>query len=425
MSKKQYRRVEKNIYVENRCGAYRFKVVIHPLSDSATFSAMTEGLTWARQRRVDLLEDKAGLAKPIVTYAASPRVSGAGVSTGTAADDPLDSIKMSDVFDWFENSGLSELAGKRSEASRLGFLRKCFGERTLSQLDEAFIKNWKQNRLEGKLGSGRPANRATAMLGEYGAVLTKHQRYVHRKKGKEVKTQIHPVSTQTVRHELSLLKRAVTKYLKKDKQRWPVLGAYWQEHYLMEMELPSAADPRKRRISDDELGKIFCHITKREVKAAILFAIQTSLRRSEILALRWEDVDFKRAVVHLQKMGHSTKSKVNTRDVPLLPGAIQILKDLEPQKFGPIFKITPGSFSAAWRESADKADIFNARLHDCRRESLSRLVGVCRISVSEAKLFSGHRDQRTLEKHYLALDPVELASRLAELSSAINLTPSL
>jgi integrase len=423
MSKKQSSTVEKNIYVENRCGAFRFKVVVHPLNDSATFSAMSEGLAWARRRRVELLEEKAGLAKPPVASSATHQVR--GVHEPRAASDPLEAIILSDVFDWFESSELSTLAGKRPEASRLALLRKCFGECILSQLDEAFIKKWKLDRFDGKFGSGRPANRVTALLDENGEPLTKHQRYALRKKGKEVKTQIHPVSTQTVRHELSLLRRAITKYLKRDKLRWPLLGACWQEHHLMEMELPGAADPRKRRISDDELGDIFSHITKREVKAAILFAIQTSLRRSEILALRWEDVDFKRSVVRLQKMGHSTKSKVNTRDVPLLPGAIQILEDLKPQKFGPIFTITPGSFSAAWRESADKADIFDARLHDCRRESLSRLVGVCGISVSEARLFSGHRDQRTLERHYLQLDPVALASRLAELPSAINLTPSL
>lgn len=55
MQKKQFSTVEKNIYVEHRCGAFRFKVVVHPLKDSATFSVETEGLALARQRRVDLL----------------------------------------------------------------------------------------------------------------------------------------------------------------------------------------------------------------------------------------------------------------------------------------------------------------------------------------------------------------------------------
>jgi integrase len=424
MSKKQCSRVEKNIYVENRCGAFRFKVVVHPLNDSATFSAMAEGVTWARRRRVELLEEKAGLAKPIVTPGATYQVLGVGAPA--AANDPLESIKLSDVFDWFESSELSRLAGKGSEASRLVLLRKCFGECTLGQLDEDFIDEWKLDRFRGKYGSGRPPNRAAALgIGENGTPLTKHQRYALRKKGKDVPSQVHPVSSQSVRHELGLLRRAITKYFKKDKRRWSSLGACWQAHYLMQMELPEAAEPRSRRVSDDELGDIFSHINEPEVKAAILFAVLTSLRRSEILSLRWEDVDFKRKVVRLRKVGFSTKNKVNTRDVPLLPGALRILEDLKPQKFGPIFTITPGSFSGAWRQSADRANIFDARLHDCRRESLSRLVGQCGLSVPEAALFSGHRDLRTLQKHYLRLDPGAMASRLAELPSAINLALSL
>lgn len=423
MSKKQYSRVEKNIYVEERCGAFRFKVVVHPHKDSATFSAKAEGLAWARQKRVDFLEEKAGLLKRPVASAAFQSVLGANLPA--AASDPLESVRLSDVFDWFQSSELSKLAGERSEASRLELLRKCFGRYTLDQLDEGFIERWKLDRIAGKFGSGRPANRAAALLSKDGVPLTKHQRYRLRKKGEKVPTLIHPVSTQSVRHELSLLRRAITKYLHKDKQRWPMLWTSWQAHHLVEMKLPASADPRKRRISDEELKGIFSHIANREVKAAILFAIQTSLRRSEILTLRWEDVDFKRAIVRLQKMGHGKKSKVNARDVPLLPGAIQILQDLKPQKFGLIFKITPGSFSAAWRASADKADIFDARLHDCRRESLSRLVQNVRISVPEAMAFSGHQDQRTLVKHYLQLDSAVLAARLAELESAINLAPSL
>jgi hypothetical protein len=64
MSKKQNStRFEKHIYIENRSGALRFKVVVTPLQDSATFSTEEEGALWARRRRVELLEDKAGMAK--------------------------------------------------------------------------------------------------------------------------------------------------------------------------------------------------------------------------------------------------------------------------------------------------------------------------------------------------------------------------
>jgi integrase len=119
------------------------------------------------------------------------------------------------------------------------------------------------------------------------------------------------------------------------------------------------------------------------------------------------------------------KTKVHERDVPLLPGAIKILRDLQPQKRGLIFPMPATDLSHGWRNAADKAEIYDARLHDCRREAISRLVETCRLTVHEVVLFSGHSDIRTLERHYLRLDPAVMAARLADLPDAINMAPSL
>jgi integrase len=426
MSKKQKStRFEKHIYIENRSGALRFKVVVSSsLQDSSTFSTVEEGALWARRRRVELLEDKAALAKrqglPNVSY-----VKQALDSVQLPLRQQV-SIKLTDVFDSFESFELPKLSSQTTEASRLARLRKWFGALTTEQLNEGLIGKWILDRLSGKLGSGRDPNRAATMSGDRGEEpLTKHQRYTRKKAGKEVPEKpIFPVSTQSVRHELKLLRRAVTKYLQKE-NRWPVYGAWWQAHYLMMMELPEPADPRRRRVSDNELVAIFNGIADRCLKAAILFAVLTSLRRSEIVSLRWEDVDFTRKVVLLRKPGFVKKTKVHEREVPLLPGAIKVLQDLKPQKRGLIFPVPAVDLSHAWRDAADEAEIYDARLHDCRREAISRLVETCRLTVHEVVLFSGHSDIRTLEKHYLRLDPALMASRLGELPAAIDLAPSL
>lgn len=425
MSKKQKSvRFEKHIYIENRSGAFRFKVVVSPLQDSATFSTTEEGASWARRRRVELLEKRvAGANERILSD-----VSHLGHVFRGAQFPPKvpSSIKLSDVFDSFESVELPKLSSKTTEASRLARLREWFGGLTTEQLHETLVDKWVADRLSGKLGSGRAPNRADTMSGDRSEdLLTKHQRYTRKKAGKKVPEQlIYPVSTQTVRHELKLLRRSVTKYLKKE-NRWPTYGASWQAHYLMTMELPEPADPRSRRVSDYELVAIFNGIANGGLKAAILFAVLTSLRRSEIISLRWEDVDFARKVVRLRKPGFVKKTKVHERDVPLLPGAIKVLQDLTPKKRGHIFPIDAAGLSHGWRSAADKAEIYDARLHDCRRESISRLVETCRLTVHEVVLFSGHSDIRTLEKHYLRLDPALMASRLGELSDAIDMAPTL
>lgn len=131
MSKKQNGRLEKHIYVEERSGSLRFKVVVPPFQDSATFSTMDEGARWARRRRVELLESKASnLASPELLHAVS-----ASSGFPHAPKAPLP-IKLSDVFDSYQHNDLPKLTGKDAEASRLERLRKWFGERTVDQLDE-------------------------------------------------------------------------------------------------------------------------------------------------------------------------------------------------------------------------------------------------------------------------------------------------
>lgn len=428
MAKKQYYKLEKHIYVEERCGSFRFQVKVHPLNDSATVSTKAAGLSWARNRRIELLNERDGIAKASHPSEVGPQAVVTWESSGPIA--ALANINLSDVFDWFEQEELPKLAGKSTEASRLALLRKCFSERTIDQLDEAVLEKWKNDRLSGKYGSGRAPNRAVAMMGEDSEkTLTKHQRY-YRKNAKVKKPRttlpdkpLYPVSSQSVRHELVLFRRAVTKYLK-SKKLWSKLGAWWEAQDLMQMELPKSAEPRSRRVSDEELVAVFSLIEDQVLKAAILFAVLTSLRRGEIVSLKWEDVDFKNKVVRLHEPGF-VKSKTHQRDVPLLPGALKILQDLQPKKNGPIFPVLAADLSFAWRKAADAAKIYDARLHDCRREAISRLVESCRLTVHEVVLFSGHSDIRTLEKHYLCLNAGVMASRLAELPAAVNMAPSL
>lgn len=424
MPKNKSGRLEKHIYCEERSGSFRIKVVIDSRhQDSATFSTVDEGLPWARRRRVELLESKAAGIKQ--TSPEFPQALGVHPSLAFLYRAPA-AIKLSDVFDSYEKHDLPKLTGKASEKSRLVRLRKWFGERTVDQLDESLIDKWKADRLLGKLGSGRDPNRAATLSAtKTEDPLTKQQRHARKKAGKDVPAlPIYPVSTQTARHELNLLRRSVSKYVDRE-GRYPVYGAWWQAQYLMRMELPDAADPRSRRVSDAELLEIFNGISDMCLKSAILFAILTSLRRGEIVSLQWEDVDFKRMVVRLRKRSFLTKTKVHAREVPLLPGAIKILQDLKPKKRGPIFPMSATELSHGWRNAADKAEIFDVRLHDCRREAISRLVETCKLSVHEVVLFSGHSDIRTLEKHYLCLDPGRMSSSLAENPNAINMAPSL
>jgi integrase len=430
MAKKQKTRSEKYIHIEERSGSFRFKVNVGPHKRSATFSTEPEGWRWARQcRQVFLarLESDQLLGLPIsLPIPVSPAVPTCyGFPIAHSAPAP---IKLTDVFDSYEEHDLPQISGKDPEVSRLRKLRRWFGDLTVDQLDEGFITKWKKDRLAGKYGSGRDPNRAktkTALDKDGNKPLTKHQRHYRKLKGKKVdELPIHKVSSQSVRHELGLLRRSISNYLERESRR-PVYGMWWEAHYLKRMELPAQALPRRRRLSDTELRAIFDGIDDVFLKSAILFAVLTSLRRGEVISLQWEDVDFERKVVLLRKPDHNLKTKVNEREIPLMAGAVKVLKDLGPKDDGPIFELAASDVSHGWRDAADKAEIFDARLHDCRREAISRFVEACDLNIHQVVLFSGHTDTRTLEKHYLNLDAGRMASKLLENPNAINFAPSL
>jgi len=426
MTKAQSSTFEKNIYVEKRCGAYRFIVRIHPLSDTATFSSIDEGAPWARRRRVELLEQKAANKRNGVTATSSSGKPIQISSTIMPSIEP-DSISMAAIFDSYEQFDLPNLSGREAEASRIRNLRVWFGDYSLGQLDnKVVIEEWKSKRESGLLGSGRNPYRGDALRKAADETpLTKQQRHRLKKKGLLESEPVFPVSTQTVRHDLAVLRRSIKAYF----TRTPSLKAlkrWLTEHEVFSMEMPDAADARDQRLSDKQIKEIVGKLPTIELKSAVMFALLTTLRRTEVLSLRWEDVDFTNSVARLRAPGHiHKKSKTTARNVPLVPGAVQVLTDLGRKPEGPIFNLLPNTLSQAWRKAADAAKAYNIRLHDCRRESITRLAEKGKLSTTEIVVFSGHSNVSVLEKHYLKIDPSVIAGQVKDNPRMKDFMPSI
>lgn len=439
------KKIESNIYTETRCGACRFVVAVHPLpKESATFSNFADGLLWARQRRVALFEQKAVNGK-------LPDADGRFIPAPYRQAPLLvtfnpEKISLKDVFDKFRSSELDKLAGVTAESSRLRRLELWFGKLTLDQLDSDLLDKWLELRGSGLLGSGRNNDRSRSPekkltlpksgvhakssihegdgLNANQPPLTKHQRYSMKKRGAGflVEQTVFPISTQTMRHELALLRRAIQSFFK-SKKLLLEYGPWLQSQHVMAMKLPEAAAARTRRISDVEILSI---VGKLPLKweSAIQLALCTTLRCSELVSLRWEDVNFITQTVLLRKPGHLKPSKTHTRDVPLLPLALAVLKQLGVKTTGKIFELSSSGLSQAWRRAADRAGIYDARFHDCRREAISRLVESCNIGLEKVVVFSGHSGTGALEKYYVCLSPSTIAKELSIIPGASKMLPA-
>jgi integrase len=440
------KKVESNIYVETRGKATRFIVAVYPIpKDSATFSDYDKGLLWAQGRRLDFLRQKAGVseeAPPAAVYQLSAHYSPVG---GDAAIDPT-AISISTILAYFQENELGKLGGKGPEGSRLKQLQEWFGSYRLGQLNSPIVSAWQTKRRSGLLGSGRKPNRSRLTQSEHEAgpqskagaalpegaslctvkvPLTKHQRHALKKRAGIVReAEVFPVSTQTVRHELMLLRRAIQSYFTNHQLMLPY-GPWLNTLHIMKMKLPEQAAARRRRFSDDEIRAITAELSSDTQKTAIHFALLTSLRCSELVSLRWEDLKLPNLTIVLREPGHLQASKTSEREVPLLPLAVEVLLRIGVKARGKIFPLSATGLSQAWRRAADRAGVYDGRLHDCRREAISRLVETCGLGVEKVIKFSGHSDITTLQKHYLHLDAGRIAHELSKVEGASLMLPKM
>lgn len=126
-----------------------------------------------------------------------------------------------------------------------------------------------------------------------------------------------------------------------------------------------------RRQRNQELLPVLPHFGD-HLTAAVLTSINTGLRRGELLALKWIDVDFKQK--NLTVDGGSAKTG-DTRHIPMNTEALDVLKRWREQRTDDVrvFPIDTG-FKSAWGALLQRAKITKFRWHDQRHHFASRLV---------------------------------------------------
>lgn len=140
------------------------------------------------------------------------------------------------------------------------------------------------------------------------------------------------------------------------------------------------------------------------VKVALTLALETGMRRGELLSMRWRDLDLQRCTVMLPqtKNGHA-------RTVPLSPAAVETMRAL-PRTGDRVLPISDNAVRLAWERLRARAGVTDLRFHDLRHDAISRLVERG-FSMPEVQLISGHRDTRMLSR-YVHLNAADLVAKL-------------
>lgn len=161
------------------------------------------------------------------------------------------------------------------------------------------------------------------------------------------------------------------------------------------VRIPNGINRRERRLKVGEFERL--REAAKQCKNALIwpcieFAIETGMRRSEILSMIWVDVDMNSGVALLPQTKNGSY-----RQVPLTARALTILKSL-PKSTEHVFPISDSAVRQAWVRLVKRADLQDLRFHDLRHEAVSRFFEIG-LSVAEVASISGHKDPRMLFRY--------------------------
>jgi integrase len=188
-----------------------------------------------------------------------------------------------------------------------------------------------------------------------------------------------------------------------------------------------AVRPAKERfLSQIEAAKLLATLTAM-VKAkkadaahadAIRLLLLTGARKSEIVGLRWDEIDFGRTRIELPPERTKAGGKTGERRIPLSPAAMTILAARRPEEAeGLVFPASRGEgattgLQKTWEAVRLEAELVDLRLHDLRHSYASFAVADGASLALIAKAL-GHSTTRVTERYaHLSFDPVQaLADR--------------
>lgn len=175
---------------------------------------------------------------------------------------------------------------------------------------------------------------------------------------------------------------------------------------------------RERFLQADELPKFWTALEKEpseKLRDFIKLALFTGQRRSNVLAMRWEEINFERGIWYIPQ------TKTGKHEVPLTSEALEVLKrrHADPERHGEyVFPAHHGGGHLkdpmrAWRDILKRAGIANLRIHDLRRTmgSWQTITGASRPIVG--KLLGHSREETTAIYGRLDMEPVRQSAEVA------------
>lgn len=277
---------------------------------------------------------------------------------------PAEDLSMRDLIERFTKEVSPSHKGHKKEVSRMLHTAKCrVWETHVANLKPADIASWRDQRLK-------------------------------------------EVAPATVLREMGDLALVLNHAMKE----WGIVLAI---NPLKNVKRPKVSNARERRLklavhhdnfskSEEQILLAACSTNTRALnrcrvgwlKPMVELAIETAMRRGELLRLEWAHVDLGTAVAYLP----DTKNG-EPRHVPLTPKAVEIFRSLKRGDSPRVFDVSENAFKLAWQRALKRSGLKDLHFHDLRHEAASRLAEKL-SNILELSSVTGHKDIRMLKRYY-------------------------
>jgi integrase len=174
---------------------------------------------------------------------------------------------------------------------------------------------------------------------------------------------------------------------------------------------------RERVLSFDEEQKLLdaCTDKRSHIKTLLICALDTGMRRGELLSLQWSDIDLASRTINIRALNTKT---LTTRAVPISDRLSVHLEEMRNGTADDAHLFTVVDIRKAFYNSCEKAGITGLRFHDLRATTASRLISVG-MPLEEVAKILGHTVLNTTYQVYTRVNS-ETLDRAREALNKVN-----
>jgi len=181
---------------------------------------------------------------------------------------------------------------------------------------------------------------------------------------------------------------------------------------------------RKHRIYKDWEFQSLYESAPHHFKPILLCAFMTGMRRSEIVSLKWDNVDLEDGYIHVVE----TKNG-ESRRIPIGEALLRTLRNLKRVSTSEFVFTTPQgkpyisktAWKTVWAATLKKAGIQKGRFHDFRHTFCSDLIVDEKEDYITVMGLSGHKDIRMLKRYSHTHEDAKKAA-MEKLGKRLNIT---